>query len=90
MKSTDFVVVATLLLPFVSAAAEEEKDSWDVSAIPGEPRDVTIDTRTGSWMSVDVSPDGQSVAFDLLGDIYILPIGGGEAKSIKSGHAWTM
>ena len=90
MKSTVFVVVATLLLPFVSVAAEEEKESWDVSAIPGEPRDVTIDTRSGSWMSVDVSPDGQSIAFDLLGDIYILPIGGGEAKAIMSGHAWTM
>jgi len=89
MKSTAYVVVATLLLPVVNATAEEEKEGWDVSAIPGEPRDVTIDTRTGSWMSVDVSPDGESIAFDLLGDIYILPIGGGEAKAIISGHAWT-
>ena len=41
-------------------------------------------------MSVDVSPDGQTIAFDLLGDIYTLPIGGGEARSINSGHAWSM
>jgi imidazolonepropionase-like amidohydrolase/Tol biopolymer transport system component len=41
-------------------------------------------------MSVDVSPDGETIAFDLLGDIYVLPIAGGEAKSINSGHAWSM
>ena len=45
MKSTVFVVAATLLLPFASTVAEEEEEeSWDVSAIPGEPRDITIDT----------------------------------------------
>ena len=80
-----------MFLPLLNAIAEEEEqDSWDVNAIPGESRDVAIDTRTGSWMSVDVSPDGQSIAFDLLGDIYVLPIEGGEAKSINSGHAWSV
>ena len=78
MISKKYLAVAVSLLPFVHATAEEEEtEAWDVSAIPGESRDVTIDTRTGSWMSVDVSPDGQSIAFDLLGDIYVLPIAGG-------------
>jgi len=72
------------------AGEEEEQASWDVNAIPGESRDVSIDTRSGSWMSVDVSPDGQSIAFDLLGDIYVLPIEGGEAQSINSGHSWSI
>ena len=49
-----------------------------------------IDTRTGTWMSVDVSPDGREIAFDLLGDIYVMPIGGGEARAIATGHAWDM
>lgn len=80
-----------MLLPFLSAfAADEEQETWDVGAIPGESREVTIDTRSDSWMSVDVSPDGRSVAFDLLGDIYVLLIEGGEAKMINSGHAWSM
>lgn len=84
--------IATVLifLPLLNAIAEEEQESWDVNAIPGESRDITIDTHSGTWMSVDVSPDGQTVAFDLLGDIYVLPIEGGEAKSINSGHAWSM
>jgi len=41
-------------------------------------------------MSLDVSPDGRSIAFDLLGDIYVLPVEGGEARSIESGLAWSM
>jgi len=41
-------------------------------------------------MSVDVSPDGKSVAFDLLGDIYVVPIEGGDATAVNSGHAWAI
>ena len=51
---------------------------------------IPIDVRSGTWMSVDVSPDGSRVLFDLLGDIYELPIAGGEAKSLTSGMAWDM
>jgi Tol biopolymer transport system component len=55
---------------------------------PGPHHDVTLDTRTGTWMSVDVSPDGRQLVFDLLGDLYLLPIAGGEAKSLTHGLAW--
>ena len=41
-------------------------------------------------MSLDVSPDGKTVAFDLLGDIYTMPITGGTATNIASGMAWEM
>ena len=63
---------------------------WDVSARHGPGRDIAIDTRQGTWMSVDVSPDGREIAFDLLGDLYTIPIGGGEARALTSGHAWDM
>jgi len=51
-------------------------------------RNVTFTTHEGTWMSVDVSPDGKSIAFDLVGDLYTLPIGGGTAKRITSGTAF--
>ncbi|HUP48820.1 MAG TPA: amidohydrolase family protein [Thermoanaerobaculia bacterium] len=41
-------------------------------------------------MSVDVSPDGTEIAFDLLGDLYVIPIGGGTARALTSGLAWDM
>jgi Tol biopolymer transport system component len=40
-------------------------------------------------MSVSVTPDGKTLFFDLLGEIYALPVGGGEARVItgKTGVA---
>jgi imidazolonepropionase-like amidohydrolase/Tol biopolymer transport system component len=64
--------------------------NWDVNAPHGPGRNVPIDTRAGTWMSLDVSPDGRELAFDLLGDIYVIPIAGGEARPLLTGHAWEM
>jgi hypothetical protein len=69
---------------------DEKESKWDVSFPPGERREIPLDVRSGTWMSVDVSPDGKRLAFDLLGDIYELPIEGGEARSLTSGMAWDM
>ncbi len=41
--------------------------------------------RRGTWMSLDVSPDGRSLIFDLLGDIYQLDIEGGKATPLLTG-----
>lgn len=43
-------------------------------------RKIKISSTEGSWMSLDVSPDGKTIAFDFLGDIYLLPFTGGKAK----------
>ena len=51
---------------------------------------VNLDVDTGTWMSVDVSPDGKEIVFDLLGDLYTMPIAGGEARSLTSGIPWDM
>ncbi|MCC6316947.1 MAG: PD40 domain-containing protein [Gemmatimonadaceae bacterium] len=45
-------------------------------------------TTTGTWISLDVSPDGQTIVFDLLGDLYTLPITGGTATRLTSGIAY--
>ena len=39
-------------------------------------------------MSVDVSPDGQNLVFDLLGDLYTMPASGGKATSLTRGMAF--
>lgn len=78
-------------LHIAAAAADDaapKKPAWDVNKPPGAARTVEIDTRTGTWMSVDVSPDGKSIVFDLLGDLYLLPIGGGAAKPLTHSIAW--
>lgn len=79
--------------PATSEAQETEANDdadWDVQNPPGASRDIPIDTTRGTWMSLDVSPDGSTLVFDLLGDIYVMPVGGGEARAIASGVAWDM
>nr|MDJ0941597.1 amidohydrolase [Woeseiaceae bacterium] len=84
------VTVSALLLLALPLVAMADDGKWDVNDIPGDARSVAIDTREGTWMSLDVSPDGSTIAFDLLGDIYTLPIEGGEATAINSGLSWSM
>ncbi len=69
---------------------EGEDCTWNVDAPPGEQTTVTLDTRSGTWMNLDVSPDGRQLVFDLLGDLYLLPMEGGEARALTSGMAWDM
>src|SRR5688572_32363794 len=68
---------------------EEKKDEKKPEPLPIKPVDtIRFTTTEGTWMSLDVSPDGRTIVFDLLGDIYTLPIEGGQAKRIVGGMAF--
>ena len=68
--------------------AQEEADKWDVNNPPGLFETHTFSLEEGTWMNLDLSPDGRQLVFDLLGDIYLMPATGGEAKVLRSGLAW--
>jgi imidazolonepropionase-like amidohydrolase/Tol biopolymer transport system component len=61
---------------------------WDVQAKHGPSRELAFETSEGTWMSVDISPDGRTLVFDLLGDLYTLPITGGAATLVLGGPAY--
>jgi len=61
---------------------DEKKEEKKEELILKPEGKVSFTTDEGTWMSLDVSPDGRNIVFDLLGDIYTLPIAGGEAKRI--------
>jgi len=68
--------------------AQGKPDKWDVSNPPGPSREFSFQVTEGTWMNLDVSPDGKTIVFDLLGDIYSLPFAGGKALCIRRGMAW--
>ena len=76
-------------IPFFSFAQDkkDDKKKWDVNNPGGPYKDVAFSVNEGTWMNLDVSPDGKEIVFDLLGDIYIMPAAGGEAKVLRQGLA---
>lgn len=83
---------ACIATPLAAAPAKKDakaEDKWSVEAPKGAVlKQVPIVTDEGTWMDVDVSPDGKTIAFTLLGDIYTLPINGGTPKRITEGLSW--
>ena len=57
--------------------------------LPLEPeRQIELKNPTVTWLSLDISPDGRSIYFDALGDLYKMPIGGGKAEALTQGLAY--
>ena len=52
--------------------AKPEPPKWDVNAAHGSVKSVKFTTDEGTWMDLDVSPDGSTIVFELLGDLYTL------------------
>ena len=69
---------------------DKKEETWDVNNPPGEEKTIKIKTSTTTWSNVDVSPDGKTIVFDMLGDIYSIPMSGGKAKALTSEIAWNM
>ena len=66
-----------------ASAAKPDHPSQGLTLSPT--RTVKFQVDSGTWMSLDISPDGKIIVFDLVGHIYELPVQGGEAKEITSG-----
>jgi Tol biopolymer transport system component len=94
MVRSRHLVVVWLLLVLVAAPGAGAQGSSDAEArnrcdtlciIPS--RTISFETSTGTKMNVDVSPDGQTLVFDLLGTLYTVPRSGGTATRLTSGMA---
>jgi len=83
------LLLSTVATPMRLATGQPAQRADTASALPITPvRTLRFTTDEGTWMSLDVSPDGRTILFDLLGDLYTVPIGGGDATRLTSGMAW--
>lgn len=85
-----FPVSQSIAFEKETSLKKDDKPTWSVNDPQGEFKTVDIDVHEGTWMNIDVSPDGKTIAFDLLGDIYTMPVKGGEAKPLMTDIAWQM
>lgn len=67
-----------------------QKGKWDVNHPPYPTHRIKLNVKKGTWMNLDISPDGQWIVFDMLGDLYLIPAKGGEAKALTSSISWEM
>jgi len=75
-----------LMLAQDSDADADSTNEESNNELPLEPgREFSFDLDEGSWIALDVSPDGETIVFDYLGDLYTIPIEGGDATQITSG-----
>src|SRR5688500_503306 len=91
-----FLLLAALLLPAAGAAQNnpggQGRDTARANPVqeglPLKPtRTIRFTTDVGSWISLDVSPDGQTIVFDHLGDLFTVPFTGGKANPLTKGMA---
>lgn len=88
--TTKFMCLALILLASFGLNAQEQDttktDKKKKKDLPLEAaRTFDFDLTEGSWISLDVSPDGKTIVFDFLGDLYTMPINGGDAVKLTEG-----
>ncbi|MCB9798065.1 MAG: PD40 domain-containing protein, partial [Alphaproteobacteria bacterium] len=86
MRST--VIALALLISPLACAKKKDPPAWDIESSPDFDRSLDATIASGTWMSVDVHPDGARLVFDLLGDLWTMPIEGGVAERLTEGPAW--
>lgn len=96
MRRAPFMVAALFALVSAQVAAQETQRSDTTGrrtdpiqeGLPLKPeRVVRFTTNVGTWMSLDITPDGQTLIFDHLGDLFTLPLTGGKATPLTKGMA---
>lgn len=90
MKHIKYLLLFSLLITFNLFSQDKKKETWDVSNPKGDWgfKELKLSTDEGTWMNIDVSPNGKYLVFDLLGDIYKLDIEGGNANVLREGLAF--
>ena len=99
LRITSFLAVLIFLLAgFLTGLAAQDNGNGNNDdngiessheGLPLEPdRVVHLQTNEGTWISLDVHPSGEKIVFEFMGNLFELPIEGGEATQLTSGMAF--
>ena len=94
MRKNYYLLACAIVFMSTSSFAQDKEQVADstkkaTEELPLEPeRTISFTTKEGTWISLDVSPDGKTIIFDLMGDLYTIPIQGGKATQITEGIAY--
>ncbi len=80
--------LVAFLCAVVPSRLHAQSSAWNVDSARAPEKLLEFTATEGSWISVDISPDGRSIAFDLLGHVYEMPWAGGEARALTRGRSW--
>lgn len=84
------LLAGAIFLILASIPLRAQSSEWDIEKPTGPTRSLSFEASEGTYMSVDISPDGRMIAFDLLGTIYEMPFEGGTATALTSGNSWNL
>ncbi|SKB33283.1 amidohydrolase family protein [Daejeonella lutea] len=84
MKKSLFIILALI---FSHTVFGQQNAKWNVEKPAGPSKSFSFQTNEGTWMNLDLSPDGKEIVFDMLGDIYKMPVSGGKATLLAGGLA---
>ncbi|HUE77890.1 MAG TPA: amidohydrolase family protein, partial [Longimicrobiales bacterium] len=75
--------------PGDSLAEDGAAPDRNEGGLPLEPADtVRLSLEEATWLGLDVTPDGRTIVFEVLGDVYAMPIEGGTARALTTGLAY--
>ena len=88
MKNYFYFILSILIFTQFEINAQDsisvaQLDTLTTKELPLKPaRKISFTTEEGTWLSVDVSPDGKHIIFDMMGDLYRIPVSGGKAEKL--------
>ena len=85
-----FIIFSISFVSFSQKKTAKQDTKWDINNPHKDWKynAFKLNTTEGTWMNLDVSPDGKTIVFDMLGNIYQMPITGGKATALRASMAF--